>query len=78
MFINIQGTRINTNKIVYYYTKQKTEYTCFMLVISYGSKWEEEDTYSFDDENEGLHMLAALDMMCGVKGENNVRTKNTL
>ena len=78
MFIKIHGTRINTDKIVYYYAKPKTEYTCFTIFISFSSNWQEECPYGFDDENEGLHMLTTLDMICAVKGENNVRAKNTL
>lgn len=78
MFINIHGTRINTDKIVYYYAKPKTECTCFAIFISFSSNLEEEYPYGFDDENEGLSVLAQLDAICEIKGENNVRAKNTL
>jgi len=82
MFINIQGTRINTNKIFSYYgikgSTQNGVVTKAVLMVSVDGNEEKGHIFIYDTNEELQKILETLDFMYGVKGENNVRAKNTL
>lgn len=63
MFLQIKNTRINLDKISYYYYKNQTEYTKFTLFISFDGNPENEDIYTFENEKEGLELVERLDKM---------------
>ena len=63
MFLKIKNTRLNVDKISYYYYKPQTQYTKFTLFISLDGDPEHEDIYTYDDEKEGQILLEKLDRL---------------
>lgn len=63
MFLKIGKTRLNVDKISYYYYKPQTQYTKFTLFISFDGDPEHEDIYIYDDEKEGQILLEKLDKL---------------
>ena len=81
MFIQIQNTIINFDKVYNYYYKSATEFTRFTLFVNYDAKLESGDIFTFESEDEGLKIIKKINQLLNTqntKTDNSEQTQNSI